>query len=111
MKSAQVLALVREAMKYARLETAEFGSIHRDTAIGRSNPVRNDAGEIVTEANVTEFIRERVASHHDSWIIGSLEQATELIQRDVKHRFMPVTRIPYLCIHCRENESHRSHTK
>lgn len=108
MKSAQVLALVREAMKYARLETAEFGNIAPRDSI---RPVRNSAGEIVTEANVSDFIRERVEIHHASWIIGTLAQASELLQRDVRHSFVPVTRIPFLCVHCRESQSHRSHAK
>lgn len=46
MKVAAMLAAVREAMKYARLETAEFGSITRHQGRGPIDPVRNLACEI-----------------------------------------------------------------
>lgn len=111
MKAAHVLSLIREAMKYARMETAEFGSTHRDSHTGRTEPVRNSAGELVTEANVTEFIRERLECHHGSWIIGALAQASEEVQREVRHSFVADSRISWLCVHCRCDEKHRSHSK
>jgi hypothetical protein len=111
MKTAYVLSLVREAMKYARLETAEFGEIWRDSQRGRTAPVRNSAGEIVTEANVTEFIRERVRAHQGTWVIGALMMASQELQSEVRHSFVADTHIEWLCVHCNKSKEHRSHAK
>jgi hypothetical protein len=111
MKIAAMLAAVREAMKYARLENAEFGEIWRDSARGRTAPVLNKDGELVTEANVSDFIRERVANHHGSWIIGTLEAVSQELQSEVRHSFVAEARVEWLCVHCRKSKEHRSHTK
>lgn len=111
MRAARVLGLVREAMKYARLETAEFGSVTRHQGRGPIDPVRNSAGELVTEANVTEFIRERVEAHHGSWIIGTLTLASQELQSEVRHSFVPDDRLDWLCVHCAKSKEHRSHPK
>lgn len=112
MKVRAMLAAVREAMKYAALESAEFGSIHRDSEHGRTQPVRNSAGEIVTEANVTEFIRERVRIHHASWIIGTLAGVHMELMSEVPHTYSSAFKgFEGTCEHCGKGKSHRSHGK
>jgi len=115
MKVAQMLAAVREAMKYATLESMEVGSIHRHQGRGPIDPVRNEAGEIVTEANVSDFIRERLKLHHGSWIIGTLEGVAYELQAQIKHTYRASgdgTQWHHkYCVYCNELESHGSHKK
>lgn len=110
MKVRAMLATVREAMRYATLETAEFGSVTRHQGRGPIDPVRNSAGEIVTEANVTEFIRERVRLHHGTWIIGTLEDVSKELTSEVPHTYSSVSkRFEGDCQHCDRPKMHRSH--
>ena len=112
MKVAAMLAAVREAMKYARMENAEFGSITRHQGDGPTAPVRNSAGEIVTEANVSDFIRERVALHHGSWVIGTLETVVQELMSETPHTYVSAYKgFESSCEHCGKQKSHRSHVK
>ena len=112
MKVAAMLAAVREAMKYATLENAEFGSITRHQGRGPIDPVRNSAGEIVTELNVTEFIRERVKLHHSSWIIGTLVGVEQELMSEIPHSYVSAYKgFEGSCEHCGKPKSHRSHAK
>lgn len=106
-----MLAAVREAMKYATLENAEFGAIWRESPEGQFAPILNRAGEHVTEANVTEFIRERVRAHHSFWIIGTLESVQQQLVRETAHTFRADKGLGFTCVHCGASESHRSHQK
>lgn len=112
MKVVQMLADVREAMKYARLETAEFGSLYRHQGDGLTAPIRNSAGEIVTEANVTDFIRKRVELHHASWIIGTLGCVAQELLSEIPHTYASAYQgFEGICEHCGRGKAHRSHTK
>ena len=112
MRVAQMLAAVREAMKYARMETMEVGDVCRDQAHMRDKPVRNEAGEIVTEANVSDFIRERLRLHHGSWIIGTLEGVSQELQSELPHSYKSEHNgFEGKCVYCDRYKSHRSHAK
>lgn len=115
MKTVSMLKRLRDAVQYAKLETAEFGTICRFQQSSKEDrPVRFNDGRIVNEANVTEFIRERVRIHHDSWIISNLEQVIFELQRQVKHTYEPWGDVQWrskYCLLCNELENHRSHKK
>lgn len=106
MKTKKVLKLLRDAATSATLKTAQFGSVCADQEPLRSAPVKFNDGRIVTESNVTEFIRERVRLYHKSWIIGRIESAIEEIQSMVPHKFEGVK---YYCTKCGKSAEHRSH--
>lgn len=110
MRVATLLSMVRKAISYAELETAQFGSVNQDQRHMRDVPVKFKDGRIVTEANVTEFIRERVCLHHQSWIIGPLVCVATEMQREIKHNFDGGTvRGYYGCSHCGMGANHSSH--
>lgn len=79
MKLRKLEHLLLDAKKYAALEHASFSNICRT---GNSSVTFED-GRPVLENNVTEFIRERVRLHHESWIISPLEEALKMIDEEL----------------------------
>lgn len=59
--------------RFATLKTMDVSEI-----FDRNAPVKMADGTPVTEKNVSDFIRERLRLHHDTYIIGPLD---ELIKR------------------------------
>lgn len=110
MRTAKLLKKLREAIQYAKLETAEFGDVCRLQAHMKYTPVKLADGRIVTEENVTEFIRERVRLHHSTWITYPLEQVAAEMQMDLKHEFERGTGRIW-CIHCHCSASHPAHRR
>lgn len=106
MKSVKVLTMLKRAAEYASLKTAEFGNIHRSIEDGPTAPVKFADGRLVTETNVTEFIRERVHYHHETWVIGYIEEAMTEIRSTLPHEFKGPN---YLCKACGRARLYRMH--
>lgn len=70
MKRKLTAVRVASALDHARMEVCDFGRLGH----GNARPTFDD-GRVVTEANVTEFIRERTGRWRRSWIIIPLEEA------------------------------------
>lgn len=79
MKVKKILKQVELARRYALMESAEFGSVSAGQ-VTPEPPVRMLNGDLVTESNVTAFIRERVRIYHAAWIIGNLDGAIQELQ-------------------------------
>jgi hypothetical protein len=61
-KTKEVAKQIRAAIAAAKLERAEFGSVHKSE-------------------DVPAFIRERTRLYRESWIVGPLEIALEIIEK------------------------------
>jgi hypothetical protein len=70
MRKREVLEILNRALVDARMERASFSRLHDKEPFP------------TTEAEVTEFIKERTRIYRDSWIISPLEQAIRLIKAD-----------------------------
>ena len=104
MKVQALQSALRSALKHARLETASFGHLgHGNT------PVKFEDGRSVTEANVSDFIRERVRLHHASWIIPQIETALALIAASQPHPHAPVFPGAQTCGVCHKGPEHSLH--
>lgn len=77
MKKQKAIALLRRAVKCARLESASFNNVCAHDA----EPAKFQNGTPVTEGNVTDFIRERVRRHHDTWIVAPILEVIDLIEK------------------------------
>ena len=66
-----VIKLLEDAIASARLDRAEFSRLFPE------NPTYP-----TSEKEVTGFIKERVKVHHDSWVIGPIEQALSILRGD-----------------------------
>lgn len=75
MKVKRIISLIKEADKHASLEYAAFGRLGTRDAV-----LKFEDGRLVTESNVTDFIRERVRAHHNSWVRGPIQTALKLLQ-------------------------------
>lgn len=109
MKTTKVLSLLRDAIGAASLENADFSEVCRSP----DRPVIMSDGSPVTERNVTDFIRERVKLHHQTWVIGSIQQALREVKSSLIHKFEAecVTNgyPSIICRHCGYHKLHRSH--
>lgn len=115
MKAAHVLDRLRDALSHVRMTNAEFGSVWRDQGDGPTAPVKFADGRLVTEQNVTEFIRERTKCYRDSWCEWPIIEAMQEVQSELPHKFeseLYSNGTPgYKCQHCNRPVGHRSHTK
>lgn len=73
MKKKRIILRVESALAHASMFNAGFSNI----CVGGSERPRFTDGRLVTEANVTEFIRERTDLWRRTWIISPLEAALE----------------------------------
>jgi hypothetical protein len=69
-KTKEVAKQIRAAIAAAKLERAEFGSVHKSEDV-----------PAMKEKDVTAFIRERTRLYRESWIVGPLEIALEIIEK------------------------------
>lgn len=67
----RLLSILREVVEHAGLEHADFGSFWTQ---GEELPLPK------TDKEVTPFIRQRVKTHHQSWIVRPLNNAIKLIE-------------------------------
>jgi hypothetical protein len=67
----EIIRLLEDARKAATLKTAAFGQIYPE------NP-----NYPTSEKEVTPFIQERVRIHHESWIIGPIDEAIEALKEN-----------------------------
>lgn len=74
MRKREVLELLNRALIDARMERAGFNSIAHEGPLP------------TTEAEVTEFIKERTRIYRESWIISPIQRAINLIEQDGKKR-------------------------
>jgi hypothetical protein len=108
MKTKKLIEELERARHHATLETASFDNI---TAI-RDKPVTFADGRLVTEDNVTDFIRERVSQHHRSWIIGAIDSALEIARATVAHTYKPrFGQYGNSCSVCGKRRDHTLHRK
>lgn len=66
----ELLRLFEDALRSAKLETADFGTICQ------SGPFPTQ------ERQVTKFIRERTRLYRESWIISPLREAIKIVNDD-----------------------------
>jgi hypothetical protein len=109
MKFKTVIGLLEKARGYATLEKAEFENPCGD----RTRPVRFFDGRLVTEENVTEFIRERIRAHHNTWVISNIDTAINHILAAHSHLFETNPMIPdsEYCNLCHNGRNHRLHKR
>lgn len=72
----ELTRIVERLQNVRRISTLETSSFHNICATQKT-PVKFEDGRSVTEANVDEFIKERVRLHHVSWITQPLEEIIE----------------------------------
>jgi hypothetical protein len=70
MEMKEIIELLELSRQAATLKTASFSRIFP------SNP-----NYPTSEEEVTPFIQERVRIHHDTWIIGMLDEAIEALKQ------------------------------
>lgn len=84
MKVKAVQKLLHQATKHLTMEGASFNYI----GCAADRPVMMKDGRLVTEDNVTEFIRERTELWRQTWPVGCIEEAQALIAADQPHPFV-----------------------
>ncbi len=76
MKKFRALKLLKAARGYAAMEHMSVSNICVNP---RSAPTFED-GRRVTEANVSDFIRERTRIYRESWLISAIDEVTKLVE-------------------------------
>lgn len=70
-----VVKWLTEVIEYAKLTNASFDGVGQGDAL--SVTVKTEVREGTFAGTVTDFIRERVKLHHDTWIIGGVQQVLD----------------------------------
>lgn len=107
MKIQAIQSALGKARAAATLENAEFGSVWRNQ--GTPVPVKMADGSPVTEANVTDFIRERTRLYRDTWVIPRIEEALALIAASVPHPYIRAPQGLGRCQVCEKGSEHSLH--
>lgn len=79
MKLLTLQTMLMEARRAATLERSSFTNV----CTPGNRPATFANGDPVLENNVTDFIRERVKLHHASWIVSNIDEALEMIKREL----------------------------
>lgn len=105
MKTQHMIDRLRDAIKAAGMENVSLGNC---TGF-QDKPVTFKDGRLVTEHNVTEFIRERLEAHHYSWIIGPVEEVLNTLRGTIKHEFEAYYPGGVICQLCSNSPHHKLH--
>lgn len=84
MKVQAIQSALGKARAAATLELSRFNNICAD----QKAPPKFEDGSPVTEANVTDFIRERTRLYRETWVIPRIEEALALIAASVPHPYI-----------------------
>lgn len=76
----QVLSNLRDARESATLKHMDVGNCTAQSLA----PVKMRDGTLVTEYNVSDFIRERLELYNHLWVIYPLDLAIEALEESIK---------------------------
>lgn len=106
MKIHAIEKALRQAYSASTFNNASFNKIGWGV---KAPVVTMRDGSPVTEANVTDFIRERTEIFRSTWVLDYIQEALEHIAASRPHAFEPPHPGFAVCVRCGMGSVHRLH--